>query len=74
MLLLLVVLLALYGAKVLRHRDRVREELHHPVRMSFFPTISISLVLAGTVLLPLAPAASFWLWRWVRRPISSWCS
>jgi tellurite resistance protein len=62
MLVLLVVLLALYGAKVLRHRDRVCEELHHPVRMSFFPTISISLVLAGTVLLPLAPAASFWLW------------
>ena len=61
-LLLLAVLLGLYAAKVLRHRGRVSEELHHPVRMGFFPTISISLVLAGTVLLPLAPAASFWLW------------
>lgn len=61
-LLLLAFLLVLYGAKVLRHRGRVREELHHPVRMSFFPTISISFVLAGTVLLPLAPTVSFWLW------------
>lgn len=61
-LLLLAVLLVLYGAKALRHRARVSEELHHPVRMSFFPAISISLVLAGTVLLPTAPVASFWLW------------
>ena len=61
-MLLLAALLALYGAKVVRHRARVREELHHPVRMSFFPAISISLVLAGTVLLPHAPAASFGFW------------
>jgi tellurite resistance protein len=61
-MLLLAALLVLYGAKVVRHRARVLEELHHPVRMSFFPTISISFVLAGTVLLPIAPAASFWLW------------
>jgi tellurite resistance protein len=61
-LVLLAALLLTYAAKTLRHRGRVLEELHHPVRMSFFPTISISLVLAGTVLLPLAPGVSFWLW------------
>jgi tellurite resistance protein len=61
-LVLLATLLVLYGAKIVRHGARVREELHHPVRMSFFPAISISLVLAGTVLLPIAPAASFWIW------------
>jgi len=61
-LVLLAALFALYLGKAIGHRERVLEELHNPLRMSFFPTISISLVLAGTVLLHLAPAASFWLW------------
>jgi tellurite resistance protein len=59
---LLGALLLLYGAKVLRHWDRVREELHHPIRMSFFPTVSIGFILAGTVLTPTAPQAAVWLW------------
>jgi tellurite resistance protein len=54
--------LGLYATKLLRHPARVREELHHPIRMSFFPTVSISFVLAGTVLLPLAPTPSLGLW------------
>lgn len=59
---LLAALLMLYGSKAARHWGRVREELHHPIRMSFFPTLSISLILAGTVLTPTAPAVAFWLW------------
>lgn len=54
--------LGVYVLKLLRHPARVREELHHPIRMSFFPTLSISFVLAGTMLLHDAPVASFWLW------------
>ncbi len=61
-LVLLAGLLLLYGAKAARHWGRVREELHHPVRMSFFPTLSISFVLAGTVLTPTAPSVAAWLW------------
>jgi tellurite resistance protein len=58
----MVGILAVYGVKLLRHPARVREELHHPIRMSFFPTVSISFVLAGTMLLHIAPDTSFWLW------------
>lgn len=59
---LFAVLLAIYTAKVLRRRADVLAELHHPVTLSFFPTVSISLVLLGTLALVHAPAAAPWLW------------
>ena len=39
-----------YGLKLLRHPDAVREEWGHPVRIAFFPAISIGLILIGTAL------------------------
>lgn len=60
--LLFVVLLLAYGSKLLLHRDAVLNELHHPVRLSFFPTISISLVLLATATLEVHAGLSEVLW------------
>jgi tellurite resistance protein len=43
-------LLLLYLGKVVRHPQSVTQELSHPVKLSFFPTISISLLLLATAL------------------------
>lgn len=52
----------IYAAKAARHPARVAEEFHHPVRLSFFPTISIGLVLLAIVTLEPLPLASKALW------------
>lgn len=57
-----VAITALYGLKVLRHTAAVRAELHHPVKIAFFPTASISLILLATALQPFAPDAALGLW------------
>ncbi|ABK45539.1 C4-dicarboxylate transporter/malic acid transport protein [Magnetococcus marinus MC-1] len=59
---LFVVLLLLYVVKVVRHPEAVRAELHHPIKLSFFPTISISLLLLSIVTLHLMPHLSKGLW------------
>jgi tellurite resistance protein len=52
-----------YLAKVLKAPAAVAAEWHHPVKIAFFPTISISTILLATAVLPLAPGAAqaFWL-------------
>jgi tellurite resistance protein len=57
-----VVLLALYAAKVLRYRQEVVAELRHPVKLNFFPTISISLILLAIAFLPLSEVTARSLW------------
>ena len=57
-----VVLIALYATKLLRFPEAVRGEWRHPVRVSFFPTISISLMLLATVWADTAPSLAFPLW------------
>src|SRR6056297_4366104 len=49
---LLIVLLASYGFKTLRYRDRVLKELRNPVRINFLPAISINLILLGILSRP----------------------
>ncbi len=43
-----VVIAAVYATKIRRHPAEVLAEWRHPVKIAFFPTISISLVLLGT--------------------------
>ncbi|HID46508.1 MAG TPA: C4-dicarboxylate ABC transporter [Chromatiaceae bacterium] len=57
-----VVLLLIYSTKVLRYRQAVSEELHHPVKLNFFPSVSISLLLISIALLPIAPGIAEVLW------------
>lgn len=55
-------LLALYALKALRHSAAVAEEWGHPVRLAFFPAISISALLLATFLRETAPAAANAIW------------
>lgn len=57
-----VVLLVLYASKLIRHPQAVRDELRHPVRMNFFPTISISLFLLSIAAAGVLPGISNALW------------
>tara|TARA_R110002020_G_scaffold29585_4_gene93354 strand:+ start:1921 stop:2892 length:972 start_codon:yes stop_codon:yes gene_type:complete len=51
-----------YGLKLLRHPLAVKAEWDHPVRIAFFPTISISLLLLGTALAPRMPDVAYIVW------------
>ena len=58
----LVAVAAGYALKALRHPGAVVAEWHHPVRLSFFPTVSISLLILATAALPLFPLAARVAW------------
>jgi tellurite resistance protein len=51
-----------YLGKLLFHRHAVVSELRHPVKLNFFPTISISLLLLAIAFLPLNANISHPLW------------
>ncbi len=60
--LLFIVLLALYLYKAMRYREALLEEWGNPVKMSFVPAISISLLLLAVAFLPISPSLGLWLW------------
>jgi tellurite resistance protein len=51
-----------YGMKALRYPAAVQAEWAHPVRLAFFPAISISLLLLATLTLSRAPALAEGVW------------
>lgn len=55
-------LAAIYVTKAIRHPKAVQEEWHHPVKLAFFPTISISLLLIATALRPLSMDLALGIW------------
>ena len=57
-----VVLLMLYLAKGMKYPDEVKAEFGHPVKLNFFPTISIGLILLSIALLPYSSNVSLILW------------
>ena len=57
-----VVIGLFYAAKLIFHRQAVIAELRHPVKLNFFPTISISLLLLAIAFLAIDPAISRPLW------------
>ncbi|WP_372971707.1 SLAC1 anion channel family protein [Marinobacter sp.] len=57
-----VALLMLYLAKAMKYPGEVKAEFAHPVKLNFFPTISISLILLSIALLPYSGAVSLILW------------
>lgn len=59
---LFLVLVALYAIKVVRYGEAVVKEFNHPTKLSFFPTISISLLLLSVAFLPLSKTTSLVLW------------
>ena len=60
--LILVVLLLLYALKALRHPGQVAAEWGHPVRLSFFPAASISVLLLAILLQSHLPGVAAGLW------------
>lgn len=56
---LFALLLVLYGAKMLRYAAEVRQEFAHPVRISFFPAISIGALLLAIPSRASLPGLSF---------------
>lgn len=58
----MVVIAMFYIAKSLRHGGMVIEEWHHPVKLAFFPTITISLLLLATATHPYQPVLAEYIW------------
>ncbi|AVO38251.1 SLAC1 anion channel family protein [Pukyongiella litopenaei] len=52
----------LYTAKALRHPAALAAEWNHPVRLAFFPAISISVLLLATVLREAVPGPAEIIW------------
>jgi tellurite resistance protein len=57
-----VFLALVYLAKVIRYPRDVLEEISHPVKISFMPTISIGLLLLSIAFLKISQTVSFWAW------------
>lgn len=55
-------LLSIYGLKLLKYPLEVREEFNNPVRVNFFPAVSISLLLLSIGYLEINPVLSKYLW------------
>lgn len=51
-----------YLAKFVVHRQHVVAEFNHPIRMSFFPTLSIGMLLLAVALMGHFPGVSLYLW------------
>ncbi len=59
---LFLLMLVLYLSKITSYRSAVRAELRHPIKLNFFPTISISMILISIATLHLAPQVAKVLW------------
>ncbi len=57
-----VAVAGLFCLKAIRYPQALHEEWHHPVKMAFFPAISISLLLVGTALRMLDPRVAEIIW------------
>jgi tellurite resistance protein len=60
--LLFVAISLIYLIKLVRFPQAVSAEFQHPIKLQFFPAISISLLLVGSMLLPDMPVLARWLW------------
>ncbi len=52
----------LYLIKIIKYSSQVKEEFHHPIKSSFFPTISISLLLLSIAYDSINQSISFFMW------------
>ncbi len=57
-----VILLAMFTLKLISHRDSLISDFYHPIKINFFPTISISFLLFSIFLLPHNKDISFYSW------------
>ena len=57
-----VILLAFYLIKILKYPNQVKAEYLHPIKLNFFPTVSIGLILISVALLPYSNSLSLACW------------
>ena len=57
-----LVIATIYFIKILHYPQAVRAEWNHPVRLAFFPAVSISIILLGTAAFPFHKGLSLVLW------------
>ncbi|AUM00323.1 C4-dicarboxylate ABC transporter [Rhodocyclaceae bacterium] len=55
-------LLVVYALKIVRHPGEVAAERRHPIKLNFFPAISIGLLLLATAWVGAVPGAAQWMW------------
>ena len=53
---------SMYIQKIIKHPEQVMAELKHPVKLSFFPTISISFLLMSVAFMAVSPSIGKVLW------------
>lgn len=61
-IMIFIIFLIVYIIKILKYIDEVKKEFYHPVKSSFFPTISISLLLLSVAYGKINENFSFFLW------------
>lgn len=61
-LLVFIVIAGIYIKKIIKHPDAVKAEIKHPVKLSFFPAVSISLLLLSIAMLNRFEGLSHLLW------------
>lgn len=61
-ILVMVIISVIYVAKMMLHPAAVRAEWSHPVKLAFFPAISISLLLTATAIIETYPGAAYAIW------------
>jgi len=61
-ILVFALVFALYAAKAISHPSAVRREVRHPVTLSFFPAVSIGILLMSVAFLNTNTELSFLLW------------
>ncbi|HAK47200.1 MAG TPA: C4-dicarboxylate ABC transporter [Spirochaeta sp.] len=59
---LFILVLILFFIKFIRFKSEVKAEFNNPGKMSFFPTISISLILLSNIFLEINKQISLYLW------------
>jgi tellurite resistance protein len=59
---LFVLIAAVYTVKAIRFPGEIKHEFAHPIKVNFFPTISISLLLFSIAFLPIQHDVSRYLW------------
>jgi len=57
-----VALILLYGVKAMRFPKRVKEEFQDPVKIAFFPAVSISVLLLSIAFMTVSVPVSEYLW------------
>lgn len=56
------VIAVIYAMKIIKYPNAVKAEIKHPVKLSFFPAVSISLLLLSLAMLPHFEGVSHALW------------